>query len=98
MDEGCTKLFLIDRDIDGLENTRTEIRAQDSEVEVEICQVDISKEEDVNRMIESCVAKFRRIDYALNVAGVVPMRTPHADVDIVDYDKTISINEYGVSG
>lgn len=48
-------------------------------------------------MIERCVASFGRIDYALNVAGVVPMRTPHAELEIVDYDKTIGINEYGVS-
>jgi NADP-dependent 3-hydroxy acid dehydrogenase YdfG len=89
-------LFLVDRNLEGLLATKDEILSQSQNVLVETCEVDISDENEVDKMIEKCVAAFSRVDYALNVAGVVPMRTLHAEVDIGDYDKTITINEYGV--
>lgn len=48
-------------------------------------------------MVDACVDAHGRVDYALNVAGIVPQRTPIADVDVETFERVIDINEYGVS-
>lgn len=95
--EGCSRLFLADIDVDGLQKTRQYIREANEAVRVETLQVDIANEVSVQGMIDQCVSVFGRVDYALNIAGVVPQRTPIADVDVETYDKVVHINQYGVS-
>jgi NAD(P)-dependent dehydrogenase (short-subunit alcohol dehydrogenase family) len=60
-------------------------------------KVDISDEGSVQAFTDGCVEAFGRIDYALNIAGVVPQRIGIVDVDVATYDRVISVNEYGVS-
>lgn len=95
--EGCSRLFLADIELDGLRKTRQYIREADEGVRVEILQVDIADEKSVQEMIHKCVSTFGRVDYALNIAGVVPQRTPIADVNVETYDKVVHINQHGVS-
>ena len=94
--EGCSKLFLVDRNLSGLEGVRDELRTAFPDVEVEVNECDISDEGQVDKVVETCKESFARLDYALNVAGVVPTRTLHADVDVSTYDRTVRVNEYGV--
>lgn len=77
--------------------TRGQLCSTYPEIVIKVHQGDISIEEDVQRMIEDCVKAFGRVDYALNVAGVVPSRTPHTEVDVSTYDRVVGVNEYGVS-
>ncbi|KAH8807483.1 short chain dehydrogenase/ reductase [Xylogone sp. PMI_703] len=92
---GCNKIFLGDVNLSGLEGTKTDIFAKYPAVDVRICHVDISDEVSVRSFVKDCVAAFGRIDYANNIAGVVPQRTPIHEVDVQTYDRTIKINEYG---
>ncbi|OQV06029.1 hypothetical protein CLAIMM_10670 [Cladophialophora immunda] len=46
-------------------------------------------------MVDSCVSLFGRVDYALNIAGVVPQRKGIAELDVETYDRVVHINEYG---
>ena len=94
--EGCSKFFLVDRNLSGIEDVRDELRSAFPKAEAEAYECDISDEGQVDKMIESCTKSYGRLDYALNVAGVVPARTLHAEVDISTYDKTVGVNEYGV--
>ncbi|MBE7182629.1 MAG: SDR family oxidoreductase [Terriglobus roseus] len=94
---GCTRLCLADIDYDGLLETRRQIEQATADVRVELTKVDISAPADVDYMVRTCVDVFGRLDYALNVAGVVPQRTPIAQTDVSVYDKVVEVNEYGVS-
>lgn len=47
-------------------------------------------------MVKHCVDSFGRLDYALNIAGIVPQRTPIAEVEVEVYDRVVEVNEYGV--
>ena len=96
-EEGCSKLFLADLNLQGLEDTRRRILASHPEASVEICKVNIGDEASVDNMVSTCVGVFGRIDYALNLAGVVPSRTPIAQVDVETYDFIVGINQIGVS-
>ena len=95
--EGCSKLFLVDRNLSGLEGVREELRSDFPRAQVEVHECDISDEAQVDKMIENCTKSYGRLDYALNVAGIVPKRTLHAEVGISTYDRSVGVNEYGVS-
>lgn len=94
---GCTRLFLADINEPMLEQTKRDIRELVPSATVHVHKVDIRDEQSVQSLIDACVATFGRIDYAANVAGVVPQRLPIHEVDTETYDRIIGVNEYGVS-
>ena len=80
----------------GLERTRDEIHEAYPQAEVEVRSVDITDETSVQAFIDGCVKRFGRIDYAVNVAGIVPMRTPIAELEVGTFDSVINVNQTGV--
>jgi NAD(P)-dependent dehydrogenase (short-subunit alcohol dehydrogenase family) len=93
---GCTKIFLGDIDLAGLEETARLVQESFPSADVCLHKVDISSEESVQSFVDECVLKFGRLDYANNVAGVVPQRTPITTVDVSTLDWVVDVNLYGV--
>ena len=54
-------------------------------------QVDISKEDDVKRMVERTVAEQGKLDVLVNVAAIVPF-TPWDEVDFAEWRRVMSVN------
>ncbi|RFU29305.1 hypothetical protein B7463_g7034, partial [Scytalidium lignicola] len=92
---GCNKIFLGDINLSGLEVTKANISSKFPGTDVRIELVDIADEASVESFVKACVTAFGRIDYANNIAGVVPQRTPIHEIDVQAYDRTIKVNEYG---
>lgn len=63
--------------------------------EIKGVQVDVSKEEDVKRMIEETVNVFGGIDILVNNAGIYP-NIPLAQMNLPDFEKIIDVNLKGV--
>ena len=57
--------------------------------------VDVSKEEDVKRMVDATVAAFQSIDILVNNAGIYPSIPVH-QMTSADFEKVIAINLKGV--
>ena len=55
---------------------------------------DVSKREDVERMIAEVVAKFGRIDIAINNAGI-EIKRPFLEVTDDEWNKVIAVNLFG---
>ena len=55
---------------------------------------DVSKREDVERMIAEVVAKFGRIDIAINNAGI-EIKRPFLEVTDDEWNKVITVNLFG---
>lgn len=55
---------------------------------------DVSKREDVERMIAEVIAKFGRIDIAVNNAGI-EIKKPFLDVTDDEWNKVIAVNLFG---
>lgn len=55
---------------------------------------DVSKREDVERMMQEIVSKFGRLDIAINNAGV-EIKKPFLEVTDAEWNKVISINLFG---
>jgi pyridoxal 4-dehydrogenase len=54
-------------------------------------QADVSKEEDVRRMVEETVAQHGKLDVLVNVAAIVPF-TPWDDIDFAEWRRIMSVN------
>src|SRR5207237_1311186 len=57
--------------------------------------VDVSKEEDVERMVDETVSRFGRLDVLVNDAAIVPF-TPWDDVDFAEWRRIMAVNLDGV--
>ena len=55
---------------------------------------DISKREDVERMVQEIVAKFGRLDIAINNAGI-EIKKPFLEVTDDEWNKVIAVNLFG---
>ena len=58
-------------------------------------QVDVSSEQDVERMVAETVSRFGTLDVLVNVAAIVPF-TPWDDVDFAEWRRIMSVNLDGV--
>lgn len=59
-------------------------------------QADVSNQGDAERMVETAVSTFGRLDAAHNNAGIEIAGTPIAELERDDWDKVISVNLSGV--
>lgn len=85
-------LLLVDIDIDGARET--EARMADYSRAITCLRCDVSKEEDVKKMVTDAVAAFGRIDILVNCAGIGILADAE-DVDMADWDKTMNVNLRG---
>lgn len=57
---------------------------------------DISSPDFVTSFIDSVIAKFGRLDYAVNCAGILGNNQPSTETSIEDFDKVNSVNYRGL--
>ncbi|KAL3445391.1 short chain dehydrogenase/ reductase [Aspergillus insuetus] len=92
--EGCTRLILVDLNNDGLHTVAQEIKELNPAVECCLCVCDVSLEDDVQRMIEQGVEAFGGIHYAVNNAGITsPQRVRTNELDLASYEKRAEIRQ-----
>lgn len=97
--EGAKVVVATDANITGAEETCGFI----AELGGEACFVkcDVSKEADVQALVEECVRRYGRLDFGFNNAGIGPDGKRVPVLDIVDtpedlWDRTVDINLKGV--
>ncbi|KAJ9611626.1 hypothetical protein H2200_004810 [Cladophialophora chaetospira] len=95
--EGCTRLVLSDLTRKGLDQISNELKDIDSTVETLLFIGDMSKEADVNQMVEDGVSRFGAIHYCINSAGVTskPRLRTH-ELETEAFDRVININLRGL--
>ena len=95
-EHGCSKLFLVDLNQKGLEETQELVKKTSDSAKMVLYLTDVSVESQVKEMVNSCVKSFGRIDFAMNNAGVAQggLRTHETSVEM--YDRLSRINEKGV--
>jgi pyridoxal 4-dehydrogenase len=54
-------------------------------------QVDVSKEEDVQRLVDETVAEHGKLDVLVNVAAIVPFK-PWDEIDFAEWRRIMSVN------
>jgi NAD(P)-dependent dehydrogenase (short-subunit alcohol dehydrogenase family) len=88
------KLALCDIQSDALDDVANNLR--DCDVDVETANVDVSCEADMSAFIDRILARFSRLDIAINNAGIGQKMTPITDMAIDDYDRIMAVNARSV--
>lgn len=70
-------------------------QSKDLAGEILACKADISKQEDIDKMVDFTMEKFGRIDVLVNNAGVMDNFEPVTEITDENWDKIISINLTG---
>ncbi len=88
-------IVIADMDVDGGEDTVKSVKKAGANAL--FVKTDVSKASDVEKMVNTAIRKFGKIDCAVNNAGVEgPIKTLTADVEEEDWDRVIDINLKGV--
>jgi pyridoxal 4-dehydrogenase len=58
-------------------------------------QIDVSKEDDVKRLVDEAVSRFGKLDVLVNNAAIVPF-TPWDEVDFAEWRRIMAVNLDGV--
>lgn len=61
-------------------------------VDAILLQGDVSKFDDVKKIVEGFVSKFNRIDVLVNNAGISPEHTKILDIPVDEWDRIIDVN------
>lgn len=89
---GADVVVNCDRNVDGAEIVAGEIRSLGRRAMV--AQADVSKRNDVNRMIQRALRNFGRIDILVNNAGIF-IPGPVEDLGEEDWDRVMGVNLKG---
>jgi NAD(P)-dependent dehydrogenase (short-subunit alcohol dehydrogenase family) len=76
-----------------LEEAEAELQASGGEVVAVSC--DVTKDEEVRRMVETAVERFERLDILVNNAGVSTQNVPIAELSEDAWDSTLAVNLKG---
>jgi NADP-dependent 3-hydroxy acid dehydrogenase YdfG len=87
------KVVLAARRIDKLESIAAEIKANGGEVA--IAQTDVTKQTDLDALINKALATFGRVDVIVNNAGLMSI-APMAEHKVDEWDRMIDIDIKGV--
>lgn len=89
------KVVATDRNMDGLTETERMVREQGGEVT--IFKMDVSKEEDTNRMAEKTITTYGTIDVLVNNAAIIAglKRISFMDISVDEWDRVMAVNVKG---
>ncbi len=90
---GADVVVNCDRNVDGAEMVANEIRSLGRQAM--IAQADVSRRDDVNRMVQQALRSFERIDILVNNAGIFSSG-PIEEVREEDWDRVMDVNLKGV--
>jgi len=78
-------------DMDEAEAERTAQELQSKDYKVEAIKTDVSSEDDVKALIETCIKKFGALDILVNNAGIYP-NEPIAAMSAEDFERVMHVN------
>ncbi|MBB2482219.1 glucose 1-dehydrogenase [Bacillus sp. APMAM] len=88
------KVVLVDFNQETGEETLKMVKEQGGEGV--FVQADVSKDEDVQRYVQTAVDTFGRIDVFFNNAGIIQKFAPLTEVEETEFDRIMSVNVKGV--
>ncbi|CAK7244167.1 MAG: hypothetical protein STHCBS139747_005702 [Sporothrix thermara] len=94
--EGITNLALADVNLEALEASSKALKEQYPNVNVLNLQVDVQSGEQVKATVAQVVAKFGRLDIAVNNAGIGGSGKPTHEMDEEEWRRVINIDLDGV--
>ena len=85
------KVFGCDLNMTAAERTRSRIQQESSIAEIEVMSCDVTKKEQIQALVDACMAKFGRIDILVNNVGMTAPGDP-GNMDDELWEKQIDLN------
>jgi 2-deoxy-D-gluconate 3-dehydrogenase len=92
LSEAGATMVIADRNMEAAEAVVTEIRERGRQAMAVHC--DVTKEEDIKRMVAEAVREYGHVDVLVNNAGIYPF-TPAMQLKVEDWDRIQNINLRG---
>jgi NAD(P)-dependent dehydrogenase (short-subunit alcohol dehydrogenase family) len=92
--ESGADMVIVDRDPEGLDAVNNELADITKDKPLAIL-ADVSREEDVSRMVEDTLDRFSKIDFLVTSAGIL-YRTPFVDISPAEWDELMNTNVRGL--
>lgn len=92
---GCTRLAITDINRDSLARTHDAIMAINPKAQVTSRAGDVSDESFVDSLMAEATRAFRRVDYAVNCAGILGNDLRSAESPVSDFDRINRVNYRG---
>lgn len=89
------KIVIADRTESALKEAQSEIEAAFSNVQVLPCTVDVSSPDEVQKLLDSAIAKFGRVDYAVNAAGILGASKRSHEMSVEEFDQVLQVDYRG---
>ncbi len=89
-----SNLVLVSRNLEELESVAKELE-RDYSVTVLCCEGDVTKQEQVERIVSEVISRFGRIDVLVNNAGI-NIRGSIEELSLADFQKVQSVNVDGI--
>jgi NAD(P)-dependent dehydrogenase (short-subunit alcohol dehydrogenase family) len=83
-------------DLDAERGEKTAAEVENDGVEAIFVRTDVSNADDVGRLVDGTIARFGRLDFAFNNAGIEGEQAPTADCTIDNWNRTIAVNLTGI--
>jgi NAD(P)-dependent dehydrogenase (short-subunit alcohol dehydrogenase family) len=83
-------------DLDAERGEKTAAEVENEGVEAIFVRTDVSNADDVGRLVDGTIARFGRLDFAFNNAGIEGVQAPTADCTIDNWNRTIAVNLTGI--
>lgn len=91
--EAGATVVVTDVDLEGAQKAVNDLTGLGFKAEA--LTMDVSKEEDVKRLVETCASQLGTIDILVNNAGIYPSQ-PLASMQAADFERVIHVNLLGV--
>jgi NAD(P)-dependent dehydrogenase (short-subunit alcohol dehydrogenase family) len=89
------RIVIADLSQPSLQATHNHIKATFKTVDVFSCVVDVAKSDDVTRLLDQTVAKFGRVDYAVNAAGIMGVPQRSHEMSVEEFDRINHVDYRG---
>jgi NAD(P)-dependent dehydrogenase (short-subunit alcohol dehydrogenase family) len=94
--EGCTRIVISDINPAALEQTVSTLQSINPSVDILHSVTDVSNPQAVDALFQQIAARFGRIDYAVNNAGIMGPFSSTSEMTVEEFDKVTSVNYRGV--
>ncbi|KAL3419864.1 short-chain dehydrogenase reductase sdr [Phlyctema vagabunda] len=93
---GIQALYLTDRDSVALAETTASLQSEYPQLKIAQRQLDVCDEAGIEESVADAVANFKRLDVAVNVAGIGGGGKETVETETSDWMKVIDVNLHGV--
>lgn len=87
-------MVVVDKDPKGLDALMNELAGM-ARTEPLAVLADVSREEDIARMVEETLSRFGKIDFLVTSAGIL-FRTPFVEISLAEWDELMNTNVRGL--